>query len=306
VTLCISAICTHEDKPAIVLCSDWRSETGLVAGGDVQDKLGWVVPKRIAALKAGSVAEADRLQGIIKAVFEQELTPLSTTTVGPKLDFAMQAYRWLKIDHHLQARYGINYAGLISGLKVSPEQESPSVFLPDEFVMEKLHEIEAVPVPDCQLILAGFIDNVPMVAVVNEPQSSWSAVQTRFDSNFAAIGSGAAAALISLYRREHTAPDVQLMKACYSVYEAKLVGEVSPGVGDATSITVLLPNGERWDLTDAGHKYLGERFDYFGPLRYGRKRQMLKAPFFKFDKKYFEPYELPWNQESDTGAVPDP
>jgi hypothetical protein len=298
VTLCIAAICTHEKKPAIVLCSDWRSETGDVADGDVQDKLGWVVPKRIAALKAGIIADADRLHGVVKAVFEQEPTPLSSNTVRPKLDLAMQAYRWLIIDHHLQARLGINYAGLISGLKTSSEPEATTVFLPDDFILEKLHEIESVPIPNCQLILAGFVEDAPIIAVMNEPADSWSAVRTRFDSNFAAIGSGAPAALISLYRREHTAPDVNLMRACYNVYEAKLVGEVSPGVGDATSITVLLSNGECWDLTDAGHEYLGGRYDYFGPLRYGRKRPVLKAPFFKFNNKYFEPYEVPWVQKA--------
>lgn len=293
-TLCIAAICIHEKKPAIVLCSDWRSETGDVAGGDVQDKLSWITPGSIAALKAGPIADADRLAAVVKATFEQVLIPLSVDSVRPVLDVAMQRYRWMLIDHYLQARLGIDYAALVGGMKVLNDPGAPNVFYPDDFINEKLHEVENVPIPNCQLIVAGFIENQPMVAILNEPTDPSSYARTRFESNFAAIGSGSPAALISLYRREHTAPDVPLMKAAYNVYEAKLVGEVSPGVGDATSITVLLSNGECWDLTTAGHKYLGERFDYFGPLRHGRKRTALKPPYFVFREEYFEPYEFPW------------
>jgi hypothetical protein len=300
-TLCIAAICTHEDRPAIVLCSDWRSETGDVAGGDVQDKLSWIVPRRFAVLKAGIITEADRLAEIVKTTIERMPVALSAESVRPALDLAMQAHRWVLIDQYLQARLGINYAALIAGMKTSTEPDASTVFLPGDFINEKLHEIENLPIPNCQLIITGFAGTTPIVAVVNEPADAWSNARTRLDTNFAAIGSGAPAALISLYRREHTAPNVPLMKAAYNVYEAKLIGEVSPGVGDATSITVLLSNGECWDLTTAGHKYLGERYDYFGPLRYGRKRTNLKAPFFELKKKYFEPYEFPWQK---AGTVP--
>jgi hypothetical protein len=65
-------------------------------------------------------------------------------------------------------------------------------------------------------------------------------------------------------------------------------------VGDATSITVPISNGDCLDLTDAGQKYLGQRYDYFGPLRYGRKQKELKAPHFKFGHRYFEAYKFPW------------
>jgi hypothetical protein len=180
-----------------------------------------------------------------------------------------------------------------------------TISLPEGFVNEKLHEVENVPIPACYLIVGGFIGSAPVVCVLNEPLDGTSYSRARFEANFAAIGSGAPAALISLYRREHTATDVPLMKAVYNVFEAKLVGEVSPGVGDATSITVLFPDGQCWDLSAAGHKYVGERYDYFGPMRFTRKRPKLKAPFFEYRNEYFEPYKLPsWDQRSKASNSP--
>jgi hypothetical protein len=88
------------------------------------------------------------------------------------------------------------------------------------------------------------------------------------------------------------------MQSIYHAFEAKLVGEVSPGVGDATSITVVFSNGNVWDLSSRGHKYMLERFDYFGPMRIApnKKRKELKTPWFPFDKECFIPYEAPWEK----------
>src|SRR5437016_8072661 len=129
-TLCIAAICTHESEPAIVLCSDWRSETGDVAGGDVQDKLSWIVRGKFTALKAGPIADADRLAAVVKATFEQVLVPMTLDTVGPVLDLAMQRYRWMLIDHYLQVRLGIDYSTLVGGMKLMNDPNAPNVCYP--------------------------------------------------------------------------------------------------------------------------------------------------------------------------------
>jgi hypothetical protein len=295
-TLCIAAICTHREKPAIVLCHDWRSETGDVAGGDVLDKLGWVVPERWAALKAGPISEADRLVHVVATAFQEAQKTFSLPSL---FDIAMERYKWMLVDHYLQARLGITYASLIGGITLPNGNGNGKVHLPEKFVDEKLHEVENVPFPNCQLIVAGFTDipeNRPVLCVLNEDhEEAYSRI--RFETNFAAIGSGAPAALTSLYRREHTAPDIQLMKAVYHIFEAKVTGEISPGVGDSTSITVLFPEGEIWDLSAKGHKRVNDLYDYFGPkLRLRSKRPDLKAPFFGFKDEYFEPYELPWSK----------
>ena len=304
-TLCIAAICTHQKQPAIVLCSDWRSESGDVAGGDVEDKLSWIVNNKLAALKAGTISDADKMATVVRSVFQELQVPITENTILPLLDRAMNRYRCAVIDDYLGATVGIDYVSLIGGMR-TPGNEEPVMF-PDEFLNKLLNDLEKVPVPLCQLIVAGFTENaIPFIYVLNEPSDGSSYSRTRFEKNFAAIGSGSPAALISLYRREHTAPDVSLMKAIYNVYEAKLIGEVSPGVGDATAISILLPDGQVWDLTTEGHNYIGERYDYFGPLSFGRKRPVVKAPFFQFKSRFFEPYEPTWGRLEALPITPNP
>ena len=96
------------------------------------------------------------------------------------------------------------------------------------------------------------------------------------------------------------------MRAIYNVYEAKLSGEVSPGVGDATSISVLFPGGYCWDLNDAGHKFMLERYRYFGPIAFNHKRPKLTRPYFKFDSALFEEYEMGWQRTNQMSSEPGP
>ena len=69
-TLCIAATCMHGPLSAIVLCSDWRSESGDLAGGDVEDKLTWIVPHQWAALKSGIISDADKLADEYQRCFQ--------------------------------------------------------------------------------------------------------------------------------------------------------------------------------------------------------------------------------------------
>ena len=303
-TLCIAATATHKGEPAIVLCHDWRTEFGDLAGGDVEDKLSWIIPRELAVLKAGIVADADRMAAVYESYFHA-LPPGSVTagTFRAFLDVAFQRYRWTLTDDFLIATLGVPYSSLLGGIR---NAEGETLTFPDGFVEEKLHQIENLAIPDCLLIVAGFVERTqPVIGVLNEVgPNAWCRV--RLEKTFATIGSGASAALISLYRREHTGPDVQLMQAIYNVYEAKLSGEVSPGVGDATSITVLFPNGTCWDLNDAGHKFMLERYRYFGPIPFNHKRPKLRSPYFKFDSALFEDYKIGWQRIDQMSSQPGP
>lgn len=299
-TLCIAATCVHENEPAIVLCSDWRAESGDLAGGDVEDKLSWIVPGEWAALKAGVISDADRLAVVYRTTFHNLKEKITPETVLPTFTGAFQHYRLSLITDYLIATSGIDYMTLLKGVRTS--ESDPFVEFPESYIEKKLNDIEAVPFPNCQLIVAGFVGTMPFLCVLNESSSdnlSWS--RTRLETNFAAIGSGASSALTSLYRREHTGASVGLMKALYHVYEAKLLGEISPGVGVSTSIIVLFPNRRCWVLTGPGHEYMEKRFDYFGPMKIGnKKRPNLSGPFFKFDGDYFAEYDCASNNASNS------
>ena len=155
-TLCIAATATHKGEPAIILCHDWRTESGDVAGGDVEDKLSWIISKQLAVLKAGIVADADRMAAVYASFFSS-LPPGSVTgeTFRALLDVAFQKYRWTLTDDYLIATLGIPYAGLLGGIK---NAEGEALAFPAGFVEEKLHQIESLAFPDCLLIVAGFVE----------------------------------------------------------------------------------------------------------------------------------------------------
>jgi len=306
-TLCIAATCIHQKRPAIILCSDWRSESGDLAGGDVEDKLTWIAQRRWAALKAGTISDADKLAIVYRSLLSTIPMGLTKETVLPTLNTAFTHYRLMLINEYLCNSIGVEYYSLLSGVKRFSEDESEPVEFPEQFVDAKLREVESLPYPCCQLIVAGFTgEGIPIVCIVNEPPAEGSSSRIRLESNFAAIGSGASAATMALYRRQHIGNDTGLMRAIYHVYEAKLLGEVSPGVGDSTSITILFQNGECWDLSSAGHDYMAERFEYFGPMSIGKsRRRKLEPPWFSVKSKYFENYEAPW-EGSQAPQAPNP
>jgi hypothetical protein len=132
------------------------------------------------------------------------------------MDASFRRYKWELADGYLSVSLGLNYEDLVPGI---PFDSGERKEFRDEFVEQKLAEIEQLPIPNCQLIVAGFTqEKKPIVCVVNEPMQSHSDSPVRFDTNFAAIGSGFPAAMISLYKREHMAPECQLMKAAYHVF----------------------------------------------------------------------------------------
>jgi hypothetical protein len=213
-------------------------------------------------------------------------------------DLAFQNYRLQLINDYLMAKLGISYPWLIGGMKAEPEA-SDNLEFPATFVERMLEDVANIPYPNCDLIVTGFIENgVPVICQVNEEPQQGSFSRVRIDANFCATGSGASAAIMSLYKREHTGSSCDLMQALYHVYEAKIIGEVSPGVGTSTSITVMLSNGDILDLSRKGFDYMAALFDYFGPLPIGRRKRPDNKPAFMFNEEYFEEYEAPWERWS--------
>lgn len=207
--------CTHNNEPAIVLCHDWRSEVGDVAGGKVTDKLDWIIPGEWALLLAGPLMDATRMANVFRAEFGR-CGVIANSSISSLMDASFRRYKWELADGYLSVSLGLNYEDLVPGI---PFDSGERKEFRDEFVEQKLAEIEQLPIPNCQLIVAGFTqEKKPIVCVVNEPMQSHSDSPVRFDTNFAAIGSGFPAAMISLYKREHMAPECQLMKAAYHVF----------------------------------------------------------------------------------------
>jgi hypothetical protein len=117
-----------------------------------------------------------------------------------------------------------------------------------------------------QLVICGFIKDsafpkaVPVICLVDD--SNLPYVQMR--ENFAAIGSGLWTAEDALHRRAHEW-DTPLKKALYNVAEAKWLGESASGVGEMTTLGVLLPTGRYMNLTKSAWDFLRDRFSKYGP-----------------------------------------
>ncbi|MEK7992432.1 MAG: hypothetical protein AAB403_01385 [Planctomycetota bacterium] len=298
-TLCIAATCTHQKQPIVILCSDWRAESGDLAGGDVEDKLSWIKGPTWAVLKAGIIPEADKLIAVYQTMLSAMGALPNSETLLPTLNAAFQQYRQLLINEYLSLTLGISYPALLGGVELPGASTTDKILFPEAFVEKTLLDIEQIPFPNCQLILAGFVEGLPFIVSANEdPADGMSYSRLRIQSNFYAIGSGASAAMMTLYRREHKGAETCLMQAIYHVYEAKLLGEVSPGVGETTSITVVFPSGECLDLSTKGHRYMEECFEHFGPLKItkGLKRTISPKPDFRFSSEYFEEYKPAWGK----------
>jgi 20S proteasome alpha/beta subunit len=267
-TLCVAAACLDEKENRIVLCSDWKQET-YSAGAEIANKLRWI-KNGWPTLIAGDISRADELVLLYREYLKEN--ELKETNLFSILKEPAQKFKNLLADEFIQRKFGLSYDRFLAHAKDQ---------LPAEIVSQTLYEVGDLQFP-AQLLIAGFLGDRPVICVIGEEGSL-----ARLEQNFAAIGTGAHVALPSLYQREHEPSEVSLMQAIYHVYEAKRLGQVSPGVGKSTSIEVLEPSGKLWSLTDWGYEWCEKMFKQLGP-----KPIRPSSDQFKFYKRYLEESDL--------------
>ena|ERR1035438_1269618 len=248
-TLCIAAACEHKDKPAIVLCSDWRGETES-AGADTIDKFRWVTDGW-PSLIAGTVSKADELVETYERHLEKKT--LTRLNVVQELKLPLQQRKAELAEEYIQRLLGISYREFLQRGKDQ---------LPPEFFQQTVNAIANLGL-DCELIIAGCVpgdDSDPVTEIFRT--DAWGNFFR--EENFSAIGSGAQVASAALFQREHDS-SVKLMNALYNVFEAKRLGEISPGVGSNTSIDVLMSDGSVREISDDCFDLLEKMFRRYGP-----------------------------------------
>ena len=281
-TICIAAVCQQDrdnKEPRIVLCSDWKAETEF-GGSETSDKLR-TLPKGWVALFADTQSRAEELI----AQYETHLRTLSVIADDKQLFAEMkkpaQRQKEILANDYIQHTLGISYAQLVS----------PSLKLPDEVVTQRLGEVGRIKLR-ATLIIAGFAKGTetddpetdPYLFVVDDQDDHQDVV--RVEENFAAIGSGAYVAIPALHQREHDF-DKSLMETIYSVYEAKRLAEVVPGVGEATSLNVMYPDGRLMVWSEALWDYCGNLFEKLGPKLHISDKKA--SGYFQFKEEYLEP-----------------
>jgi hypothetical protein len=250
-TLCIAAACEHEGKPAVVLCSDWHGETE-VAGAETTDKFRWV-KDGWPSLIAGNVSKADELVESYERHLEKK--NLTRLNVIQELKTPLHQRKAELADEYVQRLLGISYREFLQNGKDQ---------LPSEFFQQTLSAITGLGL-ECELIIAGCVqddDDDPLTEIFRT--DAWGNISR--EQNFSAIGSGAHVASAALFQREHDS-SVKLMNALYNVFEAKRLGEISPGVGLSTTIDVLLSDGTVRAISDECFDALDKLFRRYGPRR---------------------------------------
>ena len=258
-TLCIAADCDFEGQPAVVLCCDWRAQTGSVNSALIGADDVYKIRQRGAAtvLLAGNPTSADELLTGCKGAIE-EFTRKGT---GVDSDLAMNefleglrkaaALKKIELIRHL--------VPMRMGMTFDDFKELP----PNDHI-EVWGEIRDLTL-GADLIIGCVMDEPIVVTLDRWGHAAWHA-------NYAAIGEGSdvARAMLCLQPWEgHGSYDlmgpltsVSLPHCLYRVYEAKRAAHIAhpSSVGEATQFEILLSQSRRHGISTRGLELLENVF----------------------------------------------
>lgn len=296
-TICIAAMCQQDednDEPRIVLCYDWKAEQEYGAS-ETSDKMR-DLPNNWVALMAGDMPRAEELV----AQYETHLRSFKEAVDDAEL-FTEMKKPARKQKENLATDYiwqtmGVSYADLVS----------PDKKFPESIVELRLNEVAQIRLR-ATLIIAGFAatnqgeelrKRLPYIFVVDDQDNHQDVV--RPEENFAAIGNGSYVAIPALHQREQQ-DDMPLMQTIYNVMEAKKLSQVVPGVGEATELDVLYPDGRLMRWSESLYQRLNKLFKKLGPtLELSEKES---KQLFEFRDEYLLPIdedEKPGEKSKDT------
>lgn len=255
----MAAECDYEGRPAIVLCCDWRAQTGTEGGPLIGTDDAYKLRQRGAAtiLIAGHPTSADELLTICRPaideftkapvtrdfdlVIDKFLTSLRKAAARKKRDLA---------DHFIEMNFGMTF----DELKTRPY---------DDFV--EIWSKVATLTLRADLII-GYVADEAIVITLDR----WG--QTQWHQNYAIAGEGSdvARAMLSLQPWEGygsfdiSGPftSVPLPRCLYRLYEAKRAAHIAnpSSVGEATQFEILLAGGKRHGIDSAAFERLENAF----------------------------------------------
>jgi ATP-dependent protease HslVU (ClpYQ) peptidase subunit len=265
-TLCIAAKTFDSFGSAdllvsgVVTCYDRRVETA-TAHAETAYKCNMLSDQWLV-MKAGVLAPAIELTHI----FEQQLdvnNPHGISAIE-RLRYPINIFKKRAAERFTQSRYAVSREDFMANGRA---------WLGEQLFREALFEMKAHIAQEenqVQLILVGR-DDEDFLAIYKYSYGELTECE-----DFAAIGSGETIAEAALYQRRVEAL-FSLPQMAYAVYEAKRLGEITPGVGVATMMSTLEVNenereGRRinWrHVTQGGLGFLERQFrDKFGPRPY--------------------------------------
>lgn len=262
-TLCIAAK-TYESydtdfaQGSVITCSDHRVETP-TAAADVAYKTRMTRDYQWEIMMAGTLPLALELTDVFAEDLRKSI--VSGVAVIERLRQPIDIFRNRVAERFARSRYAIS---------AEEFRATGGMWLGDQLFREALRDMQEYILGEekqIQLLLIGCDDEGFLAIYKYSYGELWEC------DGFAAIGSGETIAEATLYRRG-IEESRSFMEVAYAVYEAKRLGEITPGVGPTTSLGVFdideVAKGEsylRWRHV-SNLSFLERQFEMFGPRPY--------------------------------------
>lgn len=263
-TVCIAAVCQHEDVPQIILCNDYKKTSGL-GSAETEDKFhslkfGWY------ALGAGTKSQIE----FLVREYRNHLRGISEITdmnIAEVLREPLVKRKRALATEYIQNQYGLSYDEFLS---IGREKLPPDMF------RNELEYVKRIWL-DAALIIVGFTGGDPKTKSPNICKVESDGTMS-LQEDFAVIGQGELLASPIFYQRAYTSK-TPLSKAIFYVSEAKKNAENLASVGEDTSLDILGADNVVRSVNDAGFKALGSLYRKYHPE--------LHMSDFKYDDSHF-------------------
>jgi hypothetical protein len=241
-TLCIAAHCTHNDEPALVLCSDMQG-TDFVKSDDTQ-KVRVIRHSASIALISGTISAAlemiTRVSDPLRDFTADDKNPVD---FDPRLSKLLASLRAVarkrieeKVEHYLGTTYSLSTAAFYSNLNAMPPADFSRV----------LGEIRRIDL-DCDLIIANMTEEDPIIVLLTANGD------VSLQENYSCIGSCYVLAR-SVLCQQRWRTDMGIMDCAARVLSAKWAAEKDPHVGNGTHLVVMRPGKQPCNLSAEGKK----------------------------------------------------
>jgi hypothetical protein len=213
--------CNPQEKPCIVVSSDWKTEIDEYVGAEIQNKLYWLFRDSWPVLISGTASNATSLI----ATYRQLFTPKGVTKVNilARLQEPALKHKEQLADNYVRARLGVDY----QYFRANKEQFDRALWRGIWQDIRRLHL-------NCSLIICGFIEGDAFIFHVD------ATTEVVRDENFLAIGTGGTVATSVLcYRGQNE--DMSIDETVYNMFEATKYAwkTKAPGVGKVHAFSVV-------------------------------------------------------------------
>lgn len=235
-TICISSVCTHNDKQIFVIATDHMIDVGIGQFEHDIKKHKKINGKNIAMLAGNALFFNELLANIkINESFSTIKNNIFDNFTKLKKDY---------IKKNLLDKFGLSENEIKDIVKGN---------IANNFIGKLIEQIAKFELKT-GILLVGFENNDPQIAEINE-----NGFADFSDIHFHAIGSGSMQAINTLLFQKQSACN-SLKTTIYNVYKAKRNAEVSSGVGRETDMLILTDSG-CYDLVEEDLNALSEIYD---------------------------------------------